>query len=77
MFGNLGVHIIQYPTGRWGFVGTLPTSLGFVVEATTADIMAGRAETNPFDGKAYTVKFPSFASQGEAQAHLEASRATA
>lgn len=68
MFGNLGVHVIPYQNGRWGFVGTLPTVLGEAVRATTEDIMAGRAETNPHDGEAYTLKFPSFDTAEEAVA---------
>jgi hypothetical protein len=72
MFGNLGIHIIQYPTGRYGFVGTLTPTLGTVVPANLDDIMAGRAATNPHDGKAYTVKFPTFETHYEAQAHLDA-----
>lgn len=27
--GNLGLHVIQFPSGRWGFVGSVPPSLAF------------------------------------------------
>jgi hypothetical protein len=69
MFGNLGVHIIKYPTGRYGYVGTLPAILGDAVRATSADIMGGRAETSPIDGQAYTLKFPSFETAAAARAY--------
>lgn len=26
-FGNYGLHVIQYPSGRWGYVGTIPEAL--------------------------------------------------
>jgi len=25
--GNYGLHLIQYPSGRWGFVGSIPEVL--------------------------------------------------
>ena len=71
MFHNLGVHIIQYPTGRYGFVGTLPAILGNVVDASTADVMGGRAHTAP-DGRIVTLKFPSFATELDARAYATA-----
>lgn len=69
MLGNLGVHIQQYPTGRFGYIGTIPSSLGRTVEATVSDIMAGRS----FDvnGKAMTVKFASFGDAEEAVQHAQ------
>ena len=36
-------HLIQYPSGRFGYVGSVPTSLSDMVPATVSDIMAGRA----------------------------------
>ena len=69
MFGNLGVHIIQYPTGRFGFVGTLPGILGDIVPATTADVMGGRAHEHPHTGEIVTIKFPSFETRDAAIAH--------
>lgn len=73
MFRNLGIHIIMFPSGRYGYVGSLPPELGSVVRATVQDIMAGRAATNPHDGEAYTVKFPTFETRFEAQEHLDKS----
>lgn len=71
MFSKLGIHIIQYPTGRWGFVGSLPPALGDMVPATTADIMGGRAYTGP-TGETVTIKFPSFATKVEAETYRDA-----
>lgn len=71
MFSNMGVHIIDFPSGRFGFVGSLPPALGDIVAATAADIMAGRAFSAP-DGTAKTIKFPSFATRAEAAAHAAA-----
>lgn len=66
-----GVHLIKYPTGRFGFVGSLPPALGNVVEATTADVMAGRACEIGLNRIALTVKFPSFETAAAAWAHAE------
>lgn len=65
MFGNLKVHVIDFPTGKFGFVGTLPAVLGTAVPATTADVMGGRAFTAP-GGEIVTLKFPSFDSWEDA-----------
>jgi N12 class adenine-specific DNA methylase/broad specificity phosphatase PhoE len=27
--GNLGLHVIQFPSGKWGFVGSVPNDLGY------------------------------------------------
>lgn len=37
------VHIIRYPTGRFGFVGAVPIALMNTVDATRSDVMGGRA----------------------------------
>lgn len=67
MFNSLGIHVIQFPSRRYGFAGTLPMSLATMIPATTSDIMGGRAITGP-DGKVYAPKFPSFESADEARA---------
>jgi hypothetical protein len=56
---NLGVHILRYPTGKYGYVGTLPARLGYTDKPTKSDIMAGRFTTAP-NGQTVTVKFPVF-----------------
>jgi len=35
-FGNLGLHVLQYPSGRFGFVGHVPMELAFQHEDGTA-----------------------------------------
>lgn len=63
---NTPCYVIDYPSGRFGFVGMIPAVLGDVVAATRDDIMAGRAFTRPSDGATVTLKFPSFESQDAA-----------
>lgn len=43
-------HLVQFSTGKWGFVGLVPASLMRWVPATGADIMAGRAVSRPDGG---------------------------
>jgi hypothetical protein len=69
MFRNLGIHVIEFPSKRFGYVGSLPPALGEMVPATTADIMGGRAYTHPTTGDVLTIKFPSFETRSEAIAH--------
>jgi hypothetical protein len=71
MLGNLGVHILDCPNGRFAFVGTLPACLGDVVPASTADVMGGRAFEAP-NGAIVTMKFPVFDTRAEAVAHAAA-----
>ena len=56
--------IIQFPTGRYGFVGSVPYSLGSEVKATRNDVMAGKA-FNTIEGL-MVIKFPSFETREEA-----------
>jgi len=67
MFGNLGVHVIQFPSKRFGFVGTLPVALASIRAATTADVMGGRAYINDH-GALVAPHFPVFATEAEARA---------
>ena len=46
MFGNVGLHVIKFPSGRYGYVGSVPSSLGNEVKANRSDIMGGRAFRN-------------------------------
>ena len=62
---NLGLHVIQYPTGTWGYVGSIPRALGNEVKATCEDIMAGRSYTN-VQGAECVTKFPVFNSKRDA-----------
>ena len=62
-------NIIQFPSGRFGFVGNLPAPLGDKVSATKEDVMAGRAWRDE-DGTTVTIKFPSFTTREEAIEHM-------
>mgnify|MGYP001579968304 CR=1 FL=1 len=67
MFKNLGLHIIKFPSGRYGFVGSIPTTLGTEIMASTAAVMGGRAYRNA-EGEIVELKFPSFDTEAKAQA---------
>lgn len=43
MFSNLGLHIMQFPSKRWGYVGSIPTALGSEQPATSGDVLGNRA----------------------------------
>jgi hypothetical protein len=66
MFGNLGLHIIQFPSGRFGFVGNIPTTLGLEIPASTAAVMGCRTHRNAA-GELLEWKFPSFNTEAEAR----------
>lgn len=68
---NLGTHVIQFPTGRWGFVGSLPLELGALVPATRSDILGCRTVGKDTDGKPLAVKYPSFETEAEALQHAD------
>ena len=36
--GKLGLHVIQFPTGTWGFVGSVPVDIYYVEGATQEEI---------------------------------------
>lgn len=62
---------MQFPTGCWGFVGSLPRALGDVVPASTADVMGGRAWRED-GGRIVTMKFPTFPTEDGAREHATA-----
>lgn len=68
MFGNLGCHLMHFPSGRYGYVGTIPTVLGEQMPASTSAVLGGRAFTN-LEGALVEWKFPTFATADEARAH--------
>lgn len=68
---KLGTHIIKFPSGKWGFVGTLPIALGKTVPATLSDIMGGRAWRDD-TGACVAPKFPVFDSESDARLHAVA-----
>jgi len=70
MFGNLGIHTLKCPTGKYTLVGTLPADLlVFYAPPTTADVMGGRVMTHNGVTKAY--KAPVFDTLAEAIAYVE------
>jgi len=58
--------VIEFPSKRWGYVGTIPTVLGTQVRASTAAVMGLRAFTNEA-GEIVEWKFPTFATEAEAR----------
>ena len=70
MFGKLGLHVMQFPSGRWGYVGNVPGVLCAEVPATTADVLGCRAR-RASDGSLVAWKVPTFDSCGEALAHAD------
>lgn len=71
MFANLGLRVHEFPSGRFGYVGSVPSALGEWVPATESDVMGGRA-TRAADGSLVAIRFPSFATAEEAIAHAHA-----
>ena len=66
MFGsNMGCHVIEFPSKRWGYVGSIPVTLGTEIPATKDDVMGCRTHRNA-DGDIVVWKFPTFASKAEA-----------
>lgn len=74
MFGNLGLHIIQFPSNRFGFVGSIPTFLGTEIPATTAAVMGGRSHRDA-SGALVEWKFPTFATEAEARTFASSKQA--
>lgn len=69
MFGNLGLHVIQFPSGKFGYVGSIPAALGYEVPASRAAVMGCRAYRNAV-GDIVEIKFPVFMT--ETAAHIYA-----
>jgi hypothetical protein len=67
--GSLGLHIINTPSGRYTFVGSIPAHLVETVRATKADVMGGRAWRNE-DGEVVTARVPTFSSYQEAMNYV-------
>ena len=60
MFGaNMSCHVIQFPSGRFGYVGSIPKILGKEVPAKTSDILGCRAHKNN-QGDCVVWNFPVF-----------------
>ena len=66
MFGHrLGLHVIKFPSGRFGYVGSIPTELGTEVPATKSALLGRRAHMD-VNGNAVEWKFPAFDTEQEA-----------
>jgi len=60
MFGkSLGLHILHFPSGRWGYVGSVPVSLATAIPASTSAVMGCRAWRDE-SGALMEWKFPTF-----------------
>lgn len=66
MFQNLGIHIIHFPSGKYGFVGTLPVCLADVKDAAMSDVLGGRAFRDE-SGKLVAPCFPVFPTEKDAR----------
>ena len=65
MFKNLGLHVIQFPSKRWGFVGSIPAALGYEIPASTAAVMGCRSYYNE-KKELVEMKFPTFETEDDA-----------
>lgn len=63
---NLGLHVIQFPSGKFGFVGSIPTVICLSRKPTASDIMGGRVMK---DGLVYYS--PSFDTRQQAIDHAK------
>ena len=64
-FSNMGCHVIEFPSKKWGYVGSIPTSLGTEVPATKEAVMGCRSHRNAA-GELVEWKFPVFATKAAA-----------
>ena len=65
MFGNLGLHGIKFPSGKFGFVGSVPVELCTLVPASANDVLGNRAFRNE-KNDLVTWKIPIFDSRESA-----------
>jgi hypothetical protein len=65
MINHAGLYVIEFPSGRFGYVGSIPTALGSEVPADRSAIMGGRAHRDA-TGQLVEWSFPSFATEVEA-----------
>lgn len=66
----LGLHIIRFPSGRYGFVGRVPTDLATAIPANKSAVMGGRAWLDE-SGAAMEWKVPSFETETAAREFAE------
>jgi hypothetical protein len=64
---NYGLHILHFPSGKYGFVGSVPSVLGTEVAASKAAVMGQRSYRNA-EGALVELKFPAFETETGARA---------
>ena len=62
---RLGLHVINFPSGRWGFVGSIPTNLCEEIPANRSAILGCRTHKNA-KGEACEWETPSFETKRDA-----------
>ena len=69
---NVSLHISEFPSGRFGYVGSIPTNLGEKVPADRAAILGQRAFSDPETNEPIMWKAPTFETVEAAIAHAKA-----
>lgn len=68
--GTYGLHVIQFPSGKFGYVGSIPSELGYYTEELRqSDWLAGNIKE--IDGVNKALRFPVFVSESDAIAYAE------
>ena len=68
---HVSLHIIQFPSGRFGYVGSVPTDICEPVPADRAAILGQRAFSDPETNKPMMWKAPSFETVEAAITHAK------
>ena len=68
---HVSLHIIQFPSGRFGYVGPIRTDLGDKVPAERAAVLGRRSFRDPKTGCSMMWTFPSFGTVEGAIAHAK------
>ena len=68
---NVSLHIIEFPSGRFGYVGSIPTDLGEKVPADRAAILGQRAFSDPETNEPIMWKAPTFETVEAAITHAK------
>jgi hypothetical protein len=68
---HVSLHIIEFPSGRFGYVGSIPTDICEQVPADRTAILGQRAFSDPETGCSMMWTFPSFETVEGAIAHAK------
>ena len=68
---NVSLHISEFPSGRFGYVGSIPTNLGEKVPADRAAILGQRAFSDPETNEPIMWKAPTFETVEAAITHAK------